>query len=51
MSLFDAIPFLDDPMFIFFVISCGFFLRVGFVLADQFMKSVHLLWRRWQNDR
>ena len=49
MTFFDAFPFLAGLEFPLFLIGCGFFARLGFLLAGWFVESVELFCQRWKN--
>lgn len=51
MSLFETYPFLSEPLFMVFLISCGFFIRVGALLVDWFINSAKQLWQRRKSIR
>lgn len=52
MEFIDSLlELLANPLFVFFLISCGFFLRVGFLLADWFIESIKLLCLCWKKPR
>ena len=35
MSFLDVFPFLNDFTFILFLVSCGFFVRIGMILMSE----------------
>lgn len=45
VPFFETFPFFGDPMFILFLISCGYFFRIGVLVADWFVSNVTWLWR------
>ncbi len=51
MSFLDAFPFLNDFTFILFLISCGFFIRIGMILMDYIADNMRWFWERWRRDR
>ena len=51
MSFLDAFPFLNDFTFILFLISCGFFIRIGMMLMDYIADNMRWLWEHWRKDR
>ena len=46
MSFLDAFPFLNDFTFILFLISCGFFIRIGMILMDYIADNMRWFWER-----